>query len=124
MSEQVLTQILSELKEIKTTMATKEELNDLKQTVVRMEEKQETIDERIGEIEEKLDATREQVVKNAEAISSMRNEQQQIKQAVLETSSDVKTLMTSQAKQDKILERLSVRSIEQEADIDELRRIK
>lgn len=141
MNEKILTQILSELKEIKTTMATKEELDGLKQDVSRIEEKQNSMDERMDRMEKNQDSIAEQVAKNMKGISSIRAEQQEMKadiagmkelvgqipairQAVMETSQDVKTLMTSQAKQDKILERLSVRSIEHEADIAELRKIK
>lgn len=110
------------------------ELLALKKEVTDIKVEQQKTNERLDGIEAKLDATKEQVVKNAEGISLLQAEQQEmksfveqipeIKQAVTETSQDVKTLMTSQAKQDKILERLSVRSIEHEADIAELRKIK
>lgn len=54
-----------------------------------------------------------------------------IKQAVLETNqrtdvieSYTKSLLTSQAKQDKLLETLAIRSLEQETDIREIKRVK
>jgi chromosome segregation ATPase len=47
-----------------------------------------------------------------------------LKEDVAVLKRDVSSLKEGQARQDKILERLSIRSIEQEADIAELRRIK
>jgi len=47
-----------------------------------------------------------------------------IQRAIVETHSDVQALKDAQQEQQKILERLSYRSVAQEADIAELRHIK
>ncbi|MDB5055062.1 MAG: hypothetical protein JWM44_3112 [Bacilli bacterium] len=76
MSEELLNQILAELKEVKST---------------------------VNRIEKKLDSTHEQVVRNSESITE---------------------ILDGHERQDRILELLSKRSLEQEADIKDFKRIR
>lgn len=66
--------------------------------------------EHFDKIDKKLDSIVEQVVKNSEDIMRIKTDQH--------------VLVTGQAKQDKILEALAMRSLEQETDIKELKRVK
>jgi SMC interacting uncharacterized protein involved in chromosome segregation len=57
-------------------------------------------------------------------IAHLQGDVKQLKEDVTMLKRDVSSLKEGQARQDKILERLSVRSIEQEAEIVELRRMR
>ncbi|MGG1514042.1 hypothetical protein ABE504_01415 [Paenibacillus oryzisoli] len=107
MSEQLLKQIISELQEIKTEVA------GLKTEVGGLKTEQQNMGVRLDRME--TDIT--DIKKDTSLIPF-------VQRAALETHSDNLTMKDLQQEQQKILERLSYRSVSQEADIAELRRIK
>lgn len=57
-------------------------------------------------------------------VSNIKSEQQQIKQAVMETNESMKQLNAIQDSQQRIIELLSARSLEQESELRDLKRVK
>lgn len=72
----------------------------------------------------KVDGIAEQVATSSEKLDVITEEQRQIKQATIDSREDITSLINGQERQDKILESLSLRSLEQETDIRDLKRIK
>lgn len=91
--EEVLSQILTELKQVNG---------------------------RLGSVENRLDSVENRLDSMEQRLSSIATEQQQIKQAVFETNEHVKRLETIQDGQQRIIDLLSVRSIQHEAELKRL----
>ncbi|RWR03963.1 hypothetical protein [Siminovitchia fortis] len=85
---------------------------------------QKELTKRLERTETKIDAITNQVANNAEQLQELRNEQQLIKQASMETNEGVKQLKTIQDSQHRIIELLSARSLEQESELRDLKRVK
>jgi chromosome segregation ATPase len=81
------------------------------------------VDKRFEAVEDKLDAIANQVAANTEDIQELKERQKQIERAVLETNESVKQLKTIQDSQHRIIELLSARSLEQESELKELKRV-
>lgn len=107
MNEEVLERILTELTTIKSNMANKQDLQ-------RVEDKVQELDQRLQTVEPKLDNM-------SKDLNDLKDEQQQIKQAVVEIDDIVRRIEVRQEQHELTLDLLSRRSIDQEA---ELRRIK
>lgn len=75
-----------------------------------MDKRLEGIENHLNRHDKKFDTIMEQVVKNSEDITLIKEGQ--------------RALIVGQQKQDKILESLAMRSLEQESDIRDLKRIK
>lgn len=115
MSEQILEKILSELTDIKNEQQImKAEQRQLIDKVNTIENEQKQLIDKVSTIEN------EQRIMKAEQ-QIIKIEQQQIKQAVMETNESVKRLEAIQESQHRIIDLLSARSIQHEA---ELKRIK
>ncbi len=89
-----------------------------------LESGQKELKERVERTETKIDGITGQVASNTEQMKELRNEQQLIKQAVMETNESVKQLKTIQDSQHRIIELLSARSLEQESELRDLKRVK
>ncbi|RTE08176.1 hypothetical protein [Paenibacillus whitsoniae] len=121
MSEQLLKQIISELQEIKTEVVglktdvaeLKTDVAELKTDVAGLKTEQQNMGVRLDRMETDI----ADIKKDTSLIPF-------VQRAALETHSDILTMKNLQQEQQKILERLSYRSVSQEADIAELRRIK
>lgn len=115
MSEQILEKILSELRDIKN------EQQQIIGKVSIIENEQQQIIEKVSTIENE----QQQIIGKVSTIENeqqiMKAEQQQIKQAVMETNESMKRLEAIQESQHRIIDLLSARSIQHEA---ELKRIK
>lgn len=72
-------------------------------------------------MKQEMHTVKQAVIETHELVTAIQDEQQTMKQAVMETNQAVQRLESIQEQQHRIIEMLSVRSIEQEA---ELRRIK
>lgn len=77
-------------------------------------------DKRLDGFDEIIDGIAKQVANHSAQFEILKSEQLQIKQAVLDTNDSLKA---GQDRQDKILETLSHRSLEHEADIKSLKRV-
>jgi chromosome segregation ATPase len=73
------------------------------------------MDTQLDTIETRLDTMDTRLDKAETRLERIEDEQQQIKQAVLETNATVKRIVVIQDQQHRIIELLSARSIEQEA---------
>lgn len=138
MSEILLQQILSELKEVKTDIqgmktdiqGMKTDIQVLKTDVSSIKKEQQLmkiqLDENtqmiraIYDRQEETDARQEALTMD---VHKLHGEVASIKEEQILHSDILKKLADGQARQEKILERLSVRSIEQEAEILAVRRI-
>lgn len=100
MSDELLKQIVDKLDGLK------QELSDFR---TETNGKIDAIQKQLDRHDTKLNAITEQVVKNSEDISQIKADQH--------------ALVIGQAKQDKILEALAMRSLEQETDIKDLKRV-
>jgi cell division protein FtsB len=78
----------------------------------------------LNAIIERLDVQNAHMEQMKMDIAQLQGDMKQLKEDVAVLKRDVSSLKEGQARQDKILERLSVRSIEQEAEIVELRRMR
>ena len=100
MSEPILKQILSEIQGMKVEITgIKSEMQDMKS---QMNSRFDSLETRTGNLETKVDVIHNQAVSNSERLNTISN---------------------NQNKQGKVLESLSLRSLEQEADIRVLKRI-
>ena len=106
MSDQIMQQILSELQTIKTEVA------GIKTEVAEIKSEQKSMGARLDRMESDIAE-----IKKDTALIPL------VQRAVLESHSDVTTIKNNQQEQQKILERLTYRSVSHEADIAELRRI-
>lgn len=82
-----------------------------------------SLDNKVSSLDAKLDVIEKQVGLNTEKLNTITEEQKQIKQATIDTKEEIHSLKDEQERQDKILESLSLRSLEQETDIRALKRI-
>lgn len=115
MSEQILEKILSELTDIKNEQQQLiDKVNTIENEQQIMKAEQQQLIDKVSTIEN------EQRIMKAEQ-QIIKIEQQQIKQAVMETNESVKRLEAIQESQHRIIDLLSARSIQHEA---ELKRIK
>jgi flagellar capping protein FliD len=80
-----------------------------------IETRLDTMDTRLETIETRLDTMDTRLETIETRLDTIEDEQQQIKQAVLETNATVKRIEVIQDQQHRIIELLSTRSIEQEA---------
>jgi flagellar capping protein FliD len=80
-----------------------------------IETRLDTMDTRLDKIETRLDTMDTRLETIETRLDTIEDEQQQIKQAVLETNATVKRIEVIQDQQHRIIELLSTRSIEQEA---------
>ena len=101
----------------------KKELQILNRRVTAIESNMATKQE-LENLTTKIDTVTHQVASNSEKLDVITEEQNQIKQATMDTKEDATSLKDGQERQDKILESLSLRSLEQETDIRDLKRIK
>lgn len=98
--EEVLSQILTELKQVNGRLG--------------------SVENRLDSMENRLDSMENRLDSMEQRLSSIETEQQQIKQAVFETNEHVKRLETIQDGQQRIIDLLSVRSIQHEAELKRL----
>src|SRR5690625_4858247 len=122
MNENIAQQLLEEMKEIKSNMASMQgDVNNLENNMTSMQENVNSIEssmatnQDVERIDNQLDSITKHVVHNSEQLSKL-SEKQDLKQ--LETIND------SQERQEKILETLALRSIEQEGALKDLHRAK
>src|SRR5690625_5128821 len=99
------------------------EIKNLNERITTMEGNMTTKQE-LENLTTKIDTVTHQVASNSEKLDVITEEQNQIKQATMDTKEDATSLKDGQERQDKILESLSLRSLEQETDIRDLKRIK
>jgi chromosome segregation ATPase len=78
----------------------------------------------VKQLKEDVAMLKEDVAVLKEDVAVLKEDVAMLKEDVAVLKRDVSSLKEGQARQDKILERLSVRSIEQEAEIVELRRMR
>jgi hypothetical protein len=135
MVEQILQQILEEVKGIKTEqVVTGQRLDRMEQlqeaSNQRLDRMEQSTNARFDRMEQVQQAIFEQGVRNSEEIAEIKSTMAvkedfidipYIKQAVLETNEAVKRMELVQEEQHRVIELLSTRSIEQEAT---LKRIK
>lgn len=115
MSETMLQKILEELKEMNVEvkgMKTEQQLTN--QRLTSLETKQQQTNQRLETIETKQQQTNQR-------LDTIKTEQTLIKQAVLETNDIVHRLELNQEKHERILDLLSRRSIEQEAELKKMK---
>ena len=93
-----------------------EVLSELKQ----MNQRLNSIENRLDSIENRLESVENRLESVENRLAVIEVEQQQIKQAVLETNEKVNRLEAIQESQHRIIELLSVRSIQQEAELKRL----
>ncbi len=86
------------------------ELKQINQRLDSIENRLESVENRLGSVENRLES-----VENRLEIVEF--EQQQVKQAVLETNEKVNRLVIIQESQHRIIELLSARSIQHEAEL-------
>ncbi|HHY72847.1 MAG TPA: hypothetical protein GX497_06410 [Bacillus bacterium] len=132
MSEQILNQILEQMGGLKDEMSgLKDEINGLKGETKEIKQE---MNERFTNIESTM-ATKEDIkrieniikearIENINSDSLILQKQDEMQDTVKSIEDTAKNIQTTQDKHEKIVERLSLRSIEQEQDIAELRRIK
>ncbi|WP_100488593.1 hypothetical protein [Sporolactobacillus pectinivorans] len=87
-----------------------DKLNTIDERTKKLDNNQKQFEDHFEQIDKKLNTITEQIVKNSEQITLLRESQA--------------ALISGQQKQDKILEMLAMRSLEQESDIRDLKRIK
>lgn len=121
MSEQMLQLILHEIKGIKTY------ITELKQDVSAIKFEQQITNDRLTKIQSKQGLIYNQTGKlseyHTETIACF--DQLATKKELKESHDELLTKFTEgQLRQEKILERLSIRSVEQEADIAQLRQVR
>jgi len=75
------------------------------------------INQRLDRIESEQQVMKQEIQQLKQDIQEIKQEQQQIKQAVFETNEHVKRLEGIQVNQQRIIELLSARSIQQEAEL-------
>lgn len=92
-------------------------LNELQSINRKMDNGLDTLGTQLDKLETKIDGISEQVAKNAEDITDIKDNQKIIANVIDKVAS-------VQERQEKILESLSLRSLEQEVDIRDLKRIK
>src|SRR5699024_7891853 len=108
MNENIAQQLLEEMKEIKSNMASMQEnVNSIESSMATKQD--------VERIDNQLDSITKHIVHNSEQLSKL-SEKQDLKQ--LETIND------SKERQEKILETLALRSIEQEGALKDLHRAK
>jgi tetrahydromethanopterin S-methyltransferase subunit G len=83
-------------------------LDGIEQRLDGIEQRLDGIEQRLDLIEQKQDIIIDQVVQNSEDITIIKNEQQNIKETLIQ-------IVQTQQNQHRIIELLAVRSIEQEA---------
>lgn len=117
----------NDLKELLQSVI-REELEPVTQKLEHMDKRLDKMDARLDRMENEQQFIKQAVLETNESlnvigsdVSAIKEEQQLIKQAVMETNQAVQRLESIQDQQHRIIEMLSVRSIEHEA---ELRRIK
>jgi septal ring factor EnvC (AmiA/AmiB activator) len=99
----------SELKDILQSVI-REELAPVHQRLDRIETRLEGVEKRLDRVEVRLDRVETR-------LEALETDSQQIKRAVMETNESVKRLEAIQDSQQRIIELLSARSIEQEAQL-------
>ncbi len=82
-----------------------------------METKIDSMGTRMNSVEEKIDGITRQVVNNSEQLFELKNGQQHIQQAVRETEETVVRIESTQKHQERTIDLLSRRSIDQEAEL-------
>ena len=127
--ESILNQILERLTQLQSDMnAMKAEVNDIKAKMATQEELK-ALKSEVNDIKAKM-ATKEELealkseVNDIKAKMVTKEDLAPIQQAVLETNDIVKSIELNQERHERILDVLSKRSIEHEADIASLRRVK
>jgi chromosome segregation ATPase len=97
------------------SMETKMDSMELKMD--SMESKIGSMETRMNSVEEKIDGITRQVVNNSEQLFELKNGQQHIQQAVRETEETVARIELTQKHQERTIDLLSRRSIDQEAEL-------
>ncbi|USB32863.1 hypothetical protein [Paenibacillus sp. YPG26] len=118
MSEQLLRQILDKLGRIESEQQfMKTEIQDVKAEVIAIKDTQELFRTQLSETNEIVKAIRDRQEETDAKLDALSMD-------VNKLHGQFTRLKEGQERHDKLLEKLSVRSIEHEADISELRRIK
>lgn len=127
-SEQMLQLILHEIKGIKTDITElKQDVSELKQDISAIKSEQQITNDRLTRIESKQGLIYNQTGKLSEYHTETiaRFDQLATKKELKESHDELLAKFTEgQLRQEKILERLSIRSVEQEADIAQLRQVR
>ncbi|KDE47194.1 MULTISPECIES: hypothetical protein [Geobacillus] len=76
----------------------------------------------VKQLEDKVDRLQSDVDAMKKDMDAMKKDMDAMKKDMLGVKKDVAALKEGQVRQEKIMERLAIRSIEQEAEIDELRK--
>jgi len=132
MEEKLLREILGEIKEIRSDVTTlksdvavlksdismlKSDVSTLKSDISMLKEKVDILEGKSDEQRDLLSALEHRTEKNTALLHSLAENINYIK-------GDLKRVADNQEKHEKLLERLSLRSIEHEADIAHLRRVR
>ncbi|MDN3954367.1 hypothetical protein [Sporolactobacillus laevolacticus] len=115
MSEELLRSIVDKLDDLgKNLVEFKNEsykkFDLIDQKFVAIDQRLDQVDQKFERVDQKLNAITDQVVKNSEQLTLLAENQN--------------LLIASQQRQDKILETLALRSIEQETEIRHMKRVK
>ncbi|MFS0575983.1 hypothetical protein AB1K83_10125 [Sporosarcina sp. 179-K 3D1 HS] len=116
--EQQFKLIVSELQKVNQRLDTVDKrLDTVDKRLDTVDKRLDAVDKRLDTVDKRLDAVDKRLDSVDKRLDRLESEQQLIKQAVLETNERVKRLEGIQESQHRLIELLSARSIQHEAEL-------
>lgn len=99
-------------------------LNKIIGELQNLNEKYQNIDKKIGDLDKKVDYQGDHLHQLIKIVGTTNAHLEELTGNLTDVKNDISEIKNTQQNQERVLERLSLRSISQEADINDLRRIK